>query len=517
MRLHSEDLQLASMKIQNFMGLEAFNMSLPPRGVVVVMGDSGKGKSSIIDAVHWVLSGKVFRPDGTHRPESGGTKTSVEITGHNFYATRTASKTTSELVWGYAGESPKSFTSPTLATAELQNLLGAADDWAVRNVVTTADLMFFSKSRDDERKRFLERVLNTHHYDKPHERLLKKVKEAKEAADEAGSEVDRLSGRLEALREQRESVTSPGDRPPAPERPSLAVREDLRRLQQPLLAEEELRALNQVVRQLEGWLDTLGAGTCPTCSSEVDHSHIKEHEKRLEAARRKAAKAKARLIQDREELLEAEEALRKELRAAQDAEASVSQWVQDKQRYDAMQATSADRIAEVELQLSQAQADLEQANLNVHFLKTCAEAVSVRGVRAWAVADVLGEIQQHANRYHQIMGSPFEVTISPTRSLANGKIVDEIDFKISGKGASKFKARAEGEQQRTGFAIRLAIAALYGGRGTLFLDEVFAHLNDSHIDGFAALINEVARDRSVVVITHDLAFAKALGGSLVRL
>lgn len=515
MLLH-KDLQVTKIEAKRFMKWDKVEIDVPPAGIVVLTGDSGSGKTTILDAINWVISGSPLRDDASPRQFDYDGDVEVTIETPEIYATRTLRKSKSTLVWAEHGKS-SDYTSSTLATNALQNLYGTPESWALRNIFTSTNLSFFSSNKDSDRKKFLESMLNVEVFEKPHARLLKRVSAGAKDLDDLRRSKAHVEGKIQALKEARDQASPPGERPPAPTESVADLKRQIKELTDKYVGDlkERVRDSEQEARRYLSWLDTLGDGTCPTCKGPVDEAHVEEHREALEAAKARAAKLKKRLhaAQDKED--GEREVLRARLDEALDQENALSEWAADKRRYEQARTTLNDKIAELEDEAKSIDLKIATQEADLAFLRKCAESVSTKGVRAWATSNALGLIEHYANAYLRTLGTEFRVRISPVRTLVNGNVVDEIDFKIDGAGRT-FKASSEGERQRIGFAVRLAIATLWGGRGTMFMDEVYSHLDASHIEGFVNLIREVAAERAVVVITHDMAFAKALRGHHVH-
>lgn len=518
-----QDLKVRSLSLKNFMKHTDWQLKLPRTGTVVVIADSGSGKSSIIDAVKWALDGTVLRKGGRPRPR-GATDVVTEVTlvTSHLDITRTLHKSKQTLQWGHPGKPPNKFGTASAASKALALEVGNTADWATRNVFNPTNLMYFSDGVDKERKQFIEAFLNMREFDRPHAAMLAKVKEATAQEEAAEQDLARAKGRLEGLEDAADEEPTP--RPPGPANSPSVYREQLKKLREgPLAAavEEAQRAVTQVtfeLRKADEWAHAFGEdGTCASCGSRVDAGALEASLAQAEKLRAKRKKLRAKAEEAEEVLAAKESSIKAKLREATEAEEELADWLREERKRKARAAERKDKREKLEAAVVTAEQALEEAKREVAFYKDCAFAVSTRGVRAWATADVLDDITRYANEYLGMLGAPFTVRVLPQTVRDNGNVDDEIDFVVEGAGDGNVKAASDGERVRIGFAVKLAISALYNSDGTLFLDEVFAHLNDGHIEGFADVIRDISQHRCVVVITHNMKFAEALGGKVVRL
>lgn len=183
------------------------------KGVVVVEGDNGAGKTAIMEAICWLLFGRILRGRGTRSPEVRNRFTdepcyvrgAIRLAdGHTLTVLRrrTGRGTTLE-VSGLEGG------GTTTGTQEhLERLLETDYDLFTRSVVFGGDVSAFCRMGEAERKALLEDLLQLSHYMRASKRA-HDLALGHRAEVEAGQESLRmLRARLEGIRQNVEEARS---------------------------------------------------------------------------------------------------------------------------------------------------------------------------------------------------------------------------------------------------------------------------------------------------------------------
>lgn len=94
---------------------------------------------------------------------------------------------------------------------------------------------------------------------------------------------------------------------------------------------------------------------------------------------------------------------------------------------------------------------------------------------------------------------------------------DRLDYILEGLGISESKDKYPSELSG-GMARRVAIArALSIDADTYIFDEPFSSLDSYNTDRAIELINEITRDKAVILITHDRADAEKMGCTIIEI
>jgi DNA repair exonuclease SbcCD ATPase subunit len=159
-------MKVKRVALTNFFCLKSLRYELPERGVVLVTGENGRGKTTMtIEAACYAISGATFR--GTPPKDEGATQVELE-TWDGLVISRKEAKSKS-LDWSYNGTSPDADTTAKSKDALLA-LTGPPENWKRTHVFSAADLLAFSGSTDMERKLLLEELVGLGRFDEGYKR-----------------------------------------------------------------------------------------------------------------------------------------------------------------------------------------------------------------------------------------------------------------------------------------------------------------------------------------------------------
>jgi DNA repair exonuclease SbcCD ATPase subunit len=179
-------------------------------------------------------------------------------------------------------------------------------------------------------------------------------------------------------------------------------------------------------------------------------------------------------------------------------------------------ATFRKTIGLAERELTQAEAVLEaarQAHVESGFkavkLAACEGVLGLRGVRSQVLAKALPGVEAAANAWlSRVAGGDVSLSLSATSELKGGGEVEKIGLSLKGlAGGHGYRAASGGQRRRVDVALLLALADIAGAARarapeTLWMDEIFDCLDEDGTTAVAGLLEELSRNRTVLVITH---------------
>ena len=153
------------IELSGFMTHSNSWIELPARGVTVITGKNGSGKSTVIEAVAYAHWGKTLRGSTPWREAEAGTlRVSTDQVEVVQKVTKKGSRT---LKWRRRGEDEfEQFDTQTTARKGLAEEVGEFDLWRKTHVFSSADAAHFSAATDMQRKQLIESVLGLEVFDK---------------------------------------------------------------------------------------------------------------------------------------------------------------------------------------------------------------------------------------------------------------------------------------------------------------------------------------------------------------
>lgn len=141
-------------------------IDVPERGLVVVQGSNGSGKSSIPEAVAHALWGKSLRGKTCWLNIKDGSRAGV-VLGDGTKVTRKRENNRShvEIIRPGQGDDHDLYDTATKAQSVLDNDVGPFEVWCRSCVFSSSDASTFSAATDAERKRLLETILGLERFD----------------------------------------------------------------------------------------------------------------------------------------------------------------------------------------------------------------------------------------------------------------------------------------------------------------------------------------------------------------
>ena len=515
------------------------SVELPRKGLVLVTGDNGEGKSTIAEAVSQGVWNKSIRSKPGWRVDD---TSGVRIEFEGGYVRRLVGKSKHKLEWRVGDHGAGEWPTRTKSQTELESHVGSHHVWRHACVFHTKDASVFTEASDAERKRLLEEVLELGRVEGAYRDAMKEVSALKVelAKNERTQEV--AETKLAGLEEQKALLT--GELEDVPDIDALRTRSrELKveydaALEASQAAQDEHSALNDAMiaaqvnatraaAQLERF-QTLG-GVCAACDQEVDPAHRAKHEDAAQAlvtaAKEKTAecltvakKAAVRAAEASTTAREAQAAYQEVVTAGREAVAA--------QKRNEATSTKADgideSIAEAGTLAYEARVCTDASRLQLFEVQAAAQVLSYKGARAGMLAGAVASLTTLANDWLSRLGKPgLSVSFGSQSKNKKDVISDKISFELHGAGGGLgYGAASTGEQRRVDIALLLALGELAAeSRGmspdsTMFVDELFDGLDAEGVAAVVVLLRELSAERCVVVITHSKQLVTALAPDL---
>jgi DNA repair exonuclease SbcCD ATPase subunit len=534
-------VNLASIALEGFTKHAArSDVALPKTGIVLVTGENGAGKSSLVEAVSTCIWGRTLRGTDPWRDDEKGR---LCVTTHEgLTATRTRSKAGKIAFDWQLGPTPgPKYETPTKAGEALEKVVGDHEVWRRTSVFSSHDAAHFTMATDAERKRFLESVLGLDRFDEG-------LTECREDRKKLARAVDDLRNRRAVLEAQAASeerrlnealALLPPD--PLPEAPGAldaaralggddlsaleAERTRLRALYDAAgrdlaTARDEVRRgdasggdLVAQVRQLRSTLTAMRGAKCPTCEQGIADEHRKSYEARaaaLEAQVPPASWALAAVEEAAKELTEEQAALGPRINELGQRVNAIRSAATQRAKTEAIITSAREQHAELIAVLVASAKTLVDNENALKVLDACDKVLGMKGVRAHVLAAALAGLESVANGWlARLAGEGLRLVLKPYTETKKGTVQDALALQVEGAGGGKgYLASSGGERRRIDLALLLALADVASAAysrppGTLFADEVFDALDADGTARAVDVLEELSQDRCVVVLSHS--------------
>lgn len=521
------------------MSHDASIIDLPDRGLVVVTGANGAGKSALVEGIAQALWGKTLR-GARWSPWRAGVAGHVSIEADGLRAHRSWTGKAKILAWD-VDEVEGAFDTTTKAQESLDAVVGAFDVWRRTCVFSAADAAHFTLASDSERKLLLEETLGLGWFDRALGLARADLRTARLELGQVELEASTVLARATALEEGIAAMRAAGPTeapdPGALESATARAAQVASHLAQAAAESRTLAARRQALSAAGGRereradaararLARLGAGECHACgqaiAEEVRANLRAEIASAIEEARRKETDAAADLAavqaeeEEHDEEMEALRALHSRLRGEQEA---ATRAVQAHRRAAGQLAGQEAQLRLCREAMTQHVADLERLRVEVAELASCESILGVRGARARVVGRTLSAVEARTNSWLARMSTAVEVRLRPYTEKKSGGATDSISLSLANAGGEGgYPGASAGERRRVDVAILLALGELAGAartgarwRSPVFFDECADSLDAEGREAIMELLSDIAVDKCVVLITHDedLAHARA--------
>ena len=519
-------MNINSVYLEGFTRHDCTHVKPPTTGIVLIVGSNGSGKSSILEGVSWALWGETLR--GEH-PWRDGEKCAASVAFDGVHVVNRVRLN---------GKSIVSFdgalnNTATKTQAALDRVIGSFDVWRRSCVFSSHDAASFMSAPDGERKRLLEEMLGLGRFDAALAACRADLRKAEGAVSQAQQAVAVIEERRRGAAQRVEEAERTLVEIPAPEGEQVTVlRARLRLLKASILdCDQEATELREQIQQAHSGVGEAKASVsaakralaqwentshCPTCLQAISPEFVaslrataEEETRAAQQTFEKARQSAAGAVSSLAELEESRRGFSEQFDAAKEKWRVLEQAGKDRDAAETVLMRSKDVLQGVEKEHAGLTEQVRAAEHDVEALLACERVLGLRGVRASILGKALSGLEDAANAWLARLAPGVSMHLASTTERKSGGMSDAIGVTVLGFGGGLgYKAASGGERRRLDLAVTLALAdvaaAAHGGRrGTLFADEAFDALDEAGIAAAARIVEELARDRCVVVISHS--------------
>lgn len=562
------------LDIENFLGISRAQFDIPSKGAIVLTGDNGSGKSSVLEAIVYGAFGETLR--GTSPWIDGMAGCLLMSLSPSINVHRTVTKGGNKKLVVFNGEQNIQGT-PTKIQDQLSELLPAFDAWSQTHVFSADDAVRFSLSKDADRKKMLEELFGLGRVDRSYttcmteyaiakakvditSRTLAAKESSKNSAHSEWSHSD-PSIKIGEFVEPAFSAKEPSSpRPDASELTDIAAtithikaqwNEASKSEKQCVLPSSFVEAManasSNVVATRKA-LELAKSGKCPTCARAFHGDHLADAQRAYDEAyaeQQKASEAanqeKNRLDIQRNALDEKISSLRAEVQRLESKAMAIhilaKEWemfdnarehhnsyireLKEKRessirKFEAVQDQCAKRLKDAEREFEKASSEHSNAVKELEVIEQVKFVLGPKGMRAHMLSEALTGLENVTNYWLGWM-SKMSIRLSSVSEKKDGKgTFDAISMTIVNAKGATYRSLSTGERRRVDSSLVLALSEVVGTLnnelGLVAFDEVFDSLDESGLASVSSAIQELGERRPVLVITHREQLAKSIQG-----
>lgn len=501
-------MKFKSIEIQGYKSIKHINFKLDRKGVTIMRGKNGSGKSSIFDALYWCLFGKSLKgtKKSSIKPLFNDLETIVTITTDKHIITRTLTSLTIE----ENGEILNLINIPA-TEAYIQDLLQVSPKMFLTAILFGQNLQRFSKGTDAEKRTMLEEIFDQVQFvDELQENLTTRYQELKESKQIHTLKISNFEGKLEAKEEQIEALDERIRVFEAERAAAIAIsKEQIATLQAESKEIEDFddsdgAALDDMERTIERLESILNDDeSCSQCRRPFDDAaELKEAKKKAKAslaalepvyaenylkytARRKNHNL---LVREQERTEQTIAALRQDIRRREDS------------KYPMSKESLLEEIERVHKNIDLQEDFLEDIDTELEYYQWwISNGFNAKGLKSYLLNDLLTSLTDRLYTYSSITGVEVTMHYDPTKVRKAFQIICSVDEQIL-----DYDELSGGEKVRVDLAISFALNDLVSDNistNILILDEAFENLDEEGLFAMQELIN-LKKSKSVYVITH---------------
>lgn len=534
-------LSIRSIAMSGFSKHNQSIIDLPKVGVVLVTGPNGSGKSSMIDAVGAAVWNDHVRGVSLWRAKAAG---NVTVLTDDLTVERERSPSgVGKLSWYQGNAPPTQFESMTKAQTQLGVLVGPYEQWRRTHVLCAEDGESFTRASDSARKELLEQMLGVYGFEEAIERVTESRRQADKRASTALTMIDASERGMATTQTLIDKIPKPAGNAAESLSAMNTKAEELSKVQKLVEFRRELvveyrarlRDAERTLSKTTGFKlaheeeKPIQQDACRECGQPLPPGDFAQQMAGWEAKHRlllaEELKCEARADAASKEL---ETAVANERLARAEADSLTTDFARVQAAYQA--ELENERHAEAWKSLMDtwwahneacdaATAEAQKAEQELAILHTVRQVLGPNGIRSVMLSDALAWLTDLSNRWLQKISqrNPIRVSIEPYAERAGGGVRNAVTIKVSTPGGV-YKGCSKGEQKRLDVAILLGIAEMSQSMlgiepGTMFVDEIVDGLDDEGVEAVCKALNEMARTRCVVVISHNERVYRALKAS----
>lgn len=565
-------MRISSVTIENILSIEHAHIDFPECGLVLVEGwnhdtgsANGAGKTAIFEALAWGIFNQFPRSTTVSEFVRIGSKSSrVCVTIHTRYGKIEVERTRPK---GFKA----TLDGAILMEEEYLKLLPVNyQQFVIAQYACQTGGMRFLELNDSGRKDLILELMRAEGFADAKTRLDSELKEKTAEVLRMTNEIANLRAKVSAYQESliderayAEEMKEIGDTvlgcaskiselesqidESEDDRRSSTVEKLAKKLNEISISKGKLNVYTKMLRDLAAPEEDLSSdGLCPCCSAEIDivdgkfvkhdraSSKAKADERRSAYDRRReeivaSIKDMEAKISKEDQILDALENVRQSIKDREKANRAIYTRINELRAFIKQSETKlqmmqtvldkqsvvSEKISHISREISKLSEKLDERKERIAVLQAGSMVLSPLGVPAYVMDSVLQGINDKIHDIIQVIWPNSAYELLSFKENKSGKVTTKMSDSFVVDGIKRSIGSLSGGERRclsiaVDFAV-LGVVSSYTGAdlNPLILDEPFDHLDASNRAKIVELLQEMAKDRCIIVIDHA-AEAKAM-------
>ena len=508
-------MRILKIEADGFGVYSHMSLSFPETGLVVVSGENGAGKSTIVEIIAACLWKETIREAQLWSKNDALLRVDTDCVK--------AVRTQKSFSWSALTEQPTVFETTTKAQDSFNKTFFDFTAWRNTCVFSSIDAANFSQATDSIRKKLLEKIFGLEKFDEALKKCRDDLRACTSTLDKLKLELavveERISQQDKFISHLSKSSVTPIDKSVVDlstfnkeeaekqiDALTLQINDNNTRISACMEAASTARAN---LKHAKVRSSRLSSAKCPECGQDIA---LDIRAKLLEAVEDATSDVEA-TASNAEELKRLQFAVQSNTRSIAELRHKIGM----KEKVQALEkkneASELERVKKLtELTAQRIESgskkdgiliSIENTRLTMLELEAAEEVLGMKGVRARVLSRSIVAINLIANRYlDQICKNGESIEMTLTKNEA-------ISLEVARPfGKTNYKASSQGERRRVDIAIMLAISSVAQSQNgfansTLFFDEVFDSLDKEGCAKVSNLLKTMSEKKPIVVITHN--------------
>jgi len=504
-----------TLKAENLLSYEHLDFEFEQRGLILVSGKNGSGKSSVFDILSWCLFGVTLKCEkgddviATFAQKNSIAELTIELEDKSYIISRYRkhSEHKNELRLSVNGEDITSFSNDT-TQIQVESILGMDHKLFTNSILFAQGRSeFFASLADKEQKEMIEMFMDNTKVDEARKRTVELLATIQDQLYKLERDHNNLETKIESKQEY-----------------IIQLHDSEEGFEQ-----DRENELDSVIEQLSNCIENIKVNQ--RAKKQLDNSKQELEEIIVNLRQQKESRDKIcnscnqpLRFKDEDKLQESISALNQVSMQLHTTNTMMNSLMSNKGKLNNQVIDIKERknvygeqIEKLGNQIQNLEGEdyellilLEQLRKDETELKFWDEGFGPKGIKSFMFDDIVPEFNQYVAKYLDVLSDgTIKSPLSTTSTLKSGQSREKFSFQIdNSSGGKTFKSSSAGEKRCINLSTLWSLQDMSRNRlpspiNISVLDEALDTLDAEHVEAVMSILNEHSKDRAVYVITHN--------------